>query len=404
MAEKQGSGTCFLTEDDDILTAVLSKPSSENNRSKIKIRRTSGTGQDSSYLAETFQGNQTFHRALSKKQVISLVNSEIPGSFKNGTVETAAETISILTNRKGNTTVIRKRNATRSLMKADLNLQLSKTHDRKKNYIIEEGTPVSFLVKLGIMTEEGRIHAQKYSKFRQINRFLEYVRDILPELETTGTPEADKLEIIDFGCGKSYLTFAIYHYLAVMKKMPVHITGIDLKADVIEHCRRTAEKCGYKDMHFICGDVADYREDVKPDLVITLHACDTATDYALAFAVKRNARCILSVPCCQHELNTSLKKTVPDEYVSAMFRYGIIKERLCALTTDVMRAELLEGSGYDTQILEFIDMEDTPKNLLIRAVKRKNQTHSSTECTASLSAMKTALGSTISLDKFLTEK
>ncbi|MCR4938581.1 MAG: SAM-dependent methyltransferase [Treponemataceae bacterium] len=305
-------------------------------------------------------------------------------------------------------------------------LHLSEAHNRQKNYLLKEGMPVNFLVQLGIMTKDGKIHAQKYSKFRQINRFLEFVDDILPELlvyeeapgasDTKGSvtfeniqgpgasaasdsPESRTLEIVDFGCGKSYLTFAVFYYLTAIKGLKAHITGIDLKKDVIEHCRRFAEACGYSGMDFICGDVADFKGGEHPDLVITLHACDTATDYALAYAVNNKAKCILSVPCCQHELNSLVKKQVPDRAFSTMFKYGIIRERLSALATDVLRAELLENSGYTAQILEFIDMEDTPKNLLIRAVKRDKPTRS--RGNLGLDELKSALGQTITLEKLI---
>ena len=320
------------------------------------------------------------------------------------------------------------------MLAAAKGLHLSQPHDRQKNYLLKEGTPVSFLVRLGIMTKDGKVHAQKYSKFRQINRFLEYVDDILPELigrteltapaartEPSQSPAfsymaraeshaSRALEIVDFGCGKSYLTFAVYYYLTAIKGVKAHITGIDLKKDVIQHCKQLVSDCGYKGMEFICGDVADFKGSEHPDLVITLHACDTATDYALSYAVKNEAKCILSVPCCQHELNSLTKKRVPDDAFSALFKYGIIKERLSALATDVMRAELLEKYGYSTQILEFIDMEDTPKNLLIRAVKRAQPARSEgatqkpapdNAASTGLDALKSALGQTITLEKLL---
>jgi len=428
----------FLLQSDDVLTAVLSKPTGEKNRfpdapngavrTKIKIRKAGDV-----YRTETTAGTQVFHGKLERAELDDFFAANIPSFFKNAVIETAAETITILANKKGKCTVLRKTKAdvgqfaknTRDMGLRDTKLlpaemlaagkamHLSQPHDRQKNYLLKEGAPVDFLVQLGIMTKDGKVHAQKYSKFRQINRFLEYVDDILPSLgatqeiraRVTGTPETGAsqesgvtrtLEIVDFGCGKSYLTFAVYYYLTAIKGQTVHITGIDLKKDVIHHCEQLAVVCGYTGMEFICGDVADFSGGTPPDLVITLHACDTATDYALSYAVKNGAKCILSVPCCQHELNTLLKKHVPDDAFSTMFKYGIIKERLSALATDVMRAELLEKYGYSTQILEFIDMEDTPKNLLIRAVKRDKPAQKS-----DLSALQNALGQTITLEKLL---
>ncbi len=432
----------FLSETDDVLTVVLSKPTKQAAevgdapngavRTKIKIRKL-----DNAYLTETTAGTQVFHGKLERAKLDEFLAANIPAAFKNAIIETTVETITILANKKGKCTVLRKKKAasqseaalsSRKMKNTTLSpaemlaagkvMHLSQPHDRQKNYLLKEGTSVNFLVQLGIMTPDGKVHAQKYSKFRQINRFLEYVDDILPELvgqtelmahaesQESGTQtetapaESRALEIVDFGCGKSYLTFAVYYYLTAIKGLNAHITGIDLKKDVIQHCKQLASDCGYKGMEFICGDVADFKGGEHPDLVITLHACDTATDYALSYAVKNEAKCILSVPCCQHELNSLLKKRVPDNAFSTMFKYGIIKERLSALATDVMRAELLEKHGYSVQILEFIDMEDTPKNLLIRAVKRDKSAQNTTE-TAGLDTLKSALGQTITLEKLL---
>ena len=234
------------------------------------------------------------------------------------------------------------------------------SHNRTKTYILKEGEKVDFLVDLGVMTKEGAIVRTRYDKFRQINRFLEFIEDILPQLDK------DKEQtIIDFGCGKSYLTFAMYYYLKVLKGYNIRIIGLDLKKDVIEHCNQLRTKYGYERLDFYEGDIASYRGVESVDMVVTLHACDTATDYALAKAVKWGAKVILSVPCCQHEAN----RTIADETLSPVMDYGILKERFAAIATDGARAKLLESKGYQTQILEFIDMEHTPKNLLIRAVK-----------------------------------
>ena len=210
------------------------------------------------------------------------------------------------------------------------------------------------------MTAEGKIVRTKFDKFRQINRFLEFVEDILPQLA-----KGREITILDFGCGKSYLTFALYYYLHELKCYDVRIIGLDLKADVIRHCRDLAGKYGYEKLTFLEGDIADYDGVDEVDMVVTLHACDTATDYALAKAVGWNAKVILSVPCCQHELNGQMESDI----LQPILRYGLIKERMAALVTDAMRAEYLCMEGYDAQILEFIDMEHTPKNILNRAVK-----------------------------------
>lgn len=228
-----------------------------------------------------------------------------------------------------------------------------------------------------------------YDKYRQINRFLEFIEDILPELDSTR-----EQTIIDFGCGKSYLTFAVYYYLKVLKGMNIRIIGLDLKEDVIKECNRLAKKYGYEKLEFHVGDIASFKDVEHVDMVITLHACDTATDYALGKAVKWGAKVILSVPCCQHEANGQIKS----ELLSPVFKYGILKERMAAIFTDAIRADILEANGYQTQILEFIDMEHTPKNLLIRAVYtgKKNQ-----EAAEKLKKMESELNLDLTLNKLL---
>lgn len=234
-------------------------------------------------------------------------------------------------------------------------------HNRTKHYILEEGKPVDFLVGLGVQTPDGRVTRARFDKFRQINRYLEFIEDVIDEL-----PKDRTIRIIDFGCGKSYLTFAMYYYLHELQHRDIQVTGLDLKTDVIKHCNELAEKLGYDRLKFERGDISTYEGTDVADMVVTLHACDLATDYALDKAVKWGARVILAVPCCQHELNRQIKC----DPLKPVLKYGIIKERVAALLTDALRANLLEQQGYETQILEFIDMEHTPKNLLIRAVKR----------------------------------
>jgi SAM-dependent methyltransferase len=238
---------------------------------------------------------------------------------------------------------------------------------------------VPFLVELGVQTPDGKVVKAKYDKFRQINRYLEFVRDVLPALESAAYSDNTEgngkrtLNIIDFGCGKSYLTFALYYYLKVMNNYDIRVIGLDLKKDVIENCQALSDRLGYKDLKFLVGDISSYEGTDSADMVVTLHACDTATDYALAKAVKWNAKVILSVPCCQHEVN---KQIACDELKPAL-KYGLIKERMSALFTDAIRANLLEQQGYDTQLLEFIDIEHTPKNILIRAVKKGHMKYNS---------------------------
>ena len=288
-------------------------------------------------------------------------------------IETVSDIYTVLISKKGKITVKRKQRREKA-QAADL------SHNRKKQYILEEGIPVPFLRDLGVMTEDGKIVRTKTDKFRQINRFLEFIEDILPQLD-----KEREITILDFGCGKSYLTFAMYYYLHELKKYDIRIIGLDLKEDVIGHCGKLAEKYGYEKLTFLVGDIADYEGIDQVDMVVTLHACDTATGYALAKAVGWNAKVILSVPCCQHELNIQLSdpgrhengnggeiRGEVSEMLAPVMGYGLLRERFAALVTDGLRAKYLENMGYETQVLEFIDMEHTPKNILLRAVKKES--------------------------------
>lgn len=232
------------------------------------------------------------------------------------------------------------------------------SHNRKKNYLLDDETPYPFLVRLGVQTPEGKVRNQHQDKFRQINRFVEFIDDSLYYL-----PKDKTIRILDFGSGKSYLTFALYHYLHVEKGLDIKVTGLDLKKEVIEECSKIAQDLGYENLEFLVGDINDYNEETAVDMVVTLHACDVATDMALGRAVRWGAKVILSVPCCQHELFSQINSPALD----IMLQHGLIKERFSALATDSIRAELLSLVGYETQLLEFIDMEHTPKNVLIRA-------------------------------------
>ena len=320
---------------------------------KIKVRPV--MIRDSLYFqVSRYTDKQVFHENMTAEDALETLSGWILHDFRQAQIRMQDEMVTVLVSKKGKATVKSKKAACIETQ----NLE----HNRKKQYIIEEGTAVPFMIDLGVMTESGKIIRTRYDKYRQINRFLEFIEDILPELPTDRT-----VHIIDFGCGKSYLTFAMYYYLKVLKHYDIRITGLDLKQKVIEDCQALADRYGYDGLQFLCGDIADYNGTDEVDMVVTLHACDTATDYALYKAVKWHASVILSVPCGQHELNRKMQC----ETLSGAFQYGLIKERTAALMTDAMRGQLLEMKGYKTQLLEFIDMEHTPKNILIRGVKSK---------------------------------
>lgn len=308
------------------------------------------------FQLESYLGNQVFHRNVSASEAMEEMGKAMEDSFRQLDVETMDFQAVALVSKKGKITIKRKKSG------GEKTKELSLSHNRAKKYILEEGKQVPFLVDLGVQTPDGRIVKSRYDKFRQINRFLEFIADIMPIL-----PKDRCVRIIDFGCGKSYLTFAMYYYLHELCGLDIRVTGLDLKKEVIRHCQELADKYGYGGLEFLQGDIADYSGEEKVDMVVTLHACDTATDYALYKAVRWNAEVILSVPCCQHEMN----RQITCDVLKPALKYGLVKERMSALLTDALRGNLLEEAGYDTQLLEFIDMEHTPKNILIRAVKRK---------------------------------
>lgn len=334
----------------DFISGVVSNPRSKDGVTKVKVRGVEKKG-ELLFQFEEFKNNQAFHKNLGKEEAVGYFE-ELMQEFKQLQIETRHKTTQVLVSKKGKMTI-------KSKQQACCQKEVDHAHNRAKRYILEEGRAVPFLQDLGVMTKTGEIVRTKFDKFRQINRFLEFVEDILPQL-----PKDREVTILDFGCGKSYLTFAMYYYLHELKKYDIRMIGLDLKTDVIRHCNELAEKYGYEKLKFLEGNIADYTGADEVDMVVTLHACDTATDFALAKAVGWKAKVILSVPCCQHELNAQMK----NEVLAPVFSYGLIKERMAALFTDALRAEYLKREGYDTQILEFIDMEHTPKNILIRAV------------------------------------
>lgn len=343
--------------DDHLIRITISNPRKAEEIKKYSIRPVL-VKEQLLFQCVAYTKTQVFHENLSKGVLVEKLGEILPG-YKQVQMQTLEGELTALINKKGKAAIKVTGRKTEKPMKADPSrLQ----HNRTKNYILQEGEVVPFLQDLGVMTSEGKIVRNRYDKFRQINRFLEYIEDVLPFL-----PKDREITILDFGCGKSYLTFAVYYYLKEVKGYNLRIIGLDLKKDVIRQCNRLAQKYHYENLHFYEGSIEEFEGVTQVDMVITLHACDTATDYALYKAVRWGAEVILSVPCYQHELNKQMKT----ENFEPIADYGILKERFAALATDGIRAALLEGVGYETQILEFIDMEHTPKNLLIRAIKGK---------------------------------
>lgn len=285
-------------------------------------------------------------------RIVGLLESQ----YRQALIKTAEADVQLLLSKKGKAAVKK--------LPPTAVPQSEPAHNRAKRRVLEEGKAAPFLVELGVMSPEGRVYDKKQDKYRQINRFLETVADVLPQL-----PSDRELTIVDFGCGKSYLTFALYHYLAIDQGRNINVIGLDLKRDVIEFCSRTAQKLGYDRLRFLVGDIAEYEGLTAADMVVTLHACDTATDAAIAKAVRWGASVILSVPCCQHELFGQIRSGE----LAPIMAHGLLKERFAALATDAARGQLLEALGYKVGMLEFIDPEHTPKNLMIRAVRSGNK-------------------------------
>lgn len=363
-----------------ILSVTFSKPvkeigrilGAEYKRVKIKLLASSPAAKNESYFAEFYTETQVFHKKMSEPELRDFIALHAGKTFRNCVERTESEEITVMASKKGRVTELRKS------LKSDADGRHQT--ERTKSRVLPEGVPVPFLVHLGVMTAEGKVIKSRYDKFRQINRFLEMIGDVLPDVirlresEKNPVSSENPLRVVDFGSGKSYLTFAVQHYLTDIKKLSCEIFGLDLKKDVVDYCSSVAQKLALKNLTFAVGDVASFGEERRADIIITLHACDTATDYALDYALRHGAKAILSVPCCQHEINAQLsaKSVADDSPFAALLKYGLIKERFAALATDAVRAGLLESQGYKVQILEFIEESATPKNLLIRAVRKES--------------------------------
>ena len=341
--------TALLEE--KFIYGVLSTPRDKSSYRRINLRPLLLKG--SKYIqVEKFTKTQVFHENLpyedAANQLISLVNE-----YRNGNIFTTDVDYQLLVSKKGSMKIIKKE-ATKTLKQLD--------HNKKKQYIISEDQPCDFLIHLGVMSKEGRVYAKMYDKFKQINKFLEIVDDSLKDRTIK-----DDFMIIDFGCGKAYLTFALYYYFYYIRKIKAKIIGLDLKEEVIEFCNETAQKLNYHNLKFMWGDIRNFQYKDKVDMMVALHACDIATDAALVKAIKWDTETILSVPCCQHEFFDKIE----NEQLNPMLKHGLIKERVSSLVTDSLRSLFLESKGYKVQLMEFVSMEHTPKNILIRATKTK---------------------------------
>lgn len=341
---------------DECWGLVLSQPRSASSGStsdvprKLAVRPIELSGARRYQLAQR-RGAQEFHQNLTAAELLTRCEIELRQRFDQADLLTPTADYSARVVGEDNMRLTQRKPSRQAP---------SLQHDRPKSYLIPEGTPCPFLAEIGVMTASGQVKASRQAKFRQVNRFLEFVDDVLPELSAT-----DKLRVIDFGCGKSYLTFALHFLLTELRGREVDIIGLDLKAEVVRDCQRIAERLQCRGLRFDVGDIASYSTDGPVDLMVSLHACDTATDAAIAQAVRWNAKVILAAPCCQHEVLGLLG----DAVLPGLLRQGVLKERFAALATDALRAAWLETVGYRTQVVEFIDLEHTPKNLLIRAVR-----------------------------------
>lgn len=340
---------------EEIIDGNLSNPRKKDEKSFNKVDIKPVLIKDEIKIQFTYNyKTKVIHENLSLYESTEKIGKLLK-NFRQGMFFTKEADYQILISKKGKVKI---------LEKSPTKMEIDLSHNRKKEYIIKEDVPCDFLIRLGVMNKNGKVVSKRYDKFRQINRFLEMVEDVILDVEKDKT-----INIIDFGCGKSYLTFALYHYLVNILDLDVNIVGLDLKEDVIKFCNEVAEDLNYGKLKFIHGDIENFQGAQDVDMVVTLHACDTATDAALVKAVGWNAKIILSVPCCQHEFYDKIQNPV----LEPMLKHGIIKEKLSSLVTDSLRANVLEILGYQVQLLEFIDMEHTPKNILIRAIKIDNK-------------------------------
>lgn len=331
--------------------AVFSQPADKLSDQKVTVRPVRMKGK-LSYQVERFRDNKAFHQNLDDSALLSLVENELEGRYRQVLIVGESESTQYVLRQKGG---YKKTGRSASMPRPGGD----QAHNREKEYILLEGENIPALVDLGVFTPDFKIVRSKYDKYKQINRFVELVDQEL------GRYEGREIRILDFGCGKSYLTFILYYYFVVKRGIRAKIIGYDLKADVVEHCNQIAQKYGYDGLRFQVADVTkDALSEEAIDMVVTLRACDTATDFALDYAIRRKVKHIFSVPCCQHEVNSSIHK---GGQLDLLLNHGIIRERVCALLTDSIRAAVLEARGYELDMIEFIDFAHSPKNIMLRA-------------------------------------
>ena len=334
-----------------IIKAVISnKINKEEKYNKILFFLKENKNQEY-YQIEKYTDKQVFHENIELNLLEEKLYECIGNNYKQVSAWSDNVTYDLRISKKGKIHLGKKKSDNQNIAK--------KSHNKEKNYILKEGMIIEPLIDLGVFTKDGKVVNSKYDKYKQINRFVEIIDHEIKK------KDYKELTILDFGCGKSYLTFVLYYYFVKIKNINVKMIGLDLKEDVIKKCNEIAKSYKYDNLSFELGDINGFKYNNKVDMVITLHACDTATDYALYNAIKWNAKMIFSVPCCQHELNSQMKS----DTLSILTKYGIVQERVAALMTDAIRANILESCGYKTQLLEFIDIAHSPKNILIRASK-----------------------------------
>lgn len=331
---------------------------------------------------EQFQNNKAYHSNLTTEESIEKMK-ELLDNFKQFMIFTTEGDYQILKGKNDFTVKITKNS--REITSLE--------HNKTKNYLLEEGTPIPFLIKLGVMGEKGEVFKDSYNKFRQINKYLEFIDDTIKELKSKKLI-TDTIKVVDFGCGKSYLTFALHHYLKNIKDMKFTIIGLDLKKDVMDYCNKVARELNCENLEFLTGDIKDFDKLKDVDIIFSLHACNNATDYALLKGLELNAKAILAVPCCQHEFNQKMSSNKESEFFNkenAIGKHGILLEKFTSVATDAFRAQALELCGFKTQVMEFIDMEHTPKNILIRGIKEKTKPESLEKSMQSMKLLKNSL-------------